>query len=138
MPSRPQPRFPEPHTEPFWAAAKEGRLTYQQCTDCQTVVFTPRLVCTSCGSDHLTYHDSSGEGEIYTFTVVRQNRNPVFAEMGAYVLAWVDLDEGFRMLSNIVGAADPTREISVGQRVRVEFEPQESGDYPIPVFRPIA
>lgn len=137
MANRPQPRFPEPHTEPFWDAAQEGRLTYQTCDDCNEVVFTPRLLCTNCGASSLTRRDSKGEGAIYTFTVVRQNRNPAFAEMGAYVLAWVDLDEGFRMLSNIVGVPNPTTDIEIGQRVSVEFEAQESGSYPIPVFRPI-
>ena len=137
MANRPQPPTPEPHTEPFWSAVQEGRLTYQTCDDCNDVVFTPRLLCTSCGSSSLTRRDSKGEGQIYTFTVVRQNRNPAFAEMGAYVLAWVDLDEGFRMLSNIVGVPDPTADLEIGQRVSVEFEQQESGPYPIPVFRPI-
>ncbi|MFQ5382255.1 MAG: Zn-ribbon domain-containing OB-fold protein, partial [Dehalococcoidia bacterium] len=55
----------------------------------------------------------------------------------AYAVAYVDLDEGFRMLTNIVGVEDPTTEVKIGQRVRVEFEQQDEGDYPIPVFRPI-
>ena len=137
MPSRPQPRFPEPNTESYWQAVKDGRLTYQTCNDCNAVVFTPRVMCTSCGSANLAQKDSKGEGEIYTYSVVRQNRNPAFSSLGAYVLAWIDLDEGFRMLSNVVGVDDPTKDVKVGQRVKVEFESQDSGDYPIPVFRPI-
>ena len=137
MPSRPQPRFPEPNTESYWQAVKDGRLTYQTCNDCNGVVFTPRVMCTHCGSASLTQKDSKGEGEIYTYSVVRQNRNPAFSALGAYVLAWIDLDEGFRMLSNVVGVDDPTTGVKVGQRVKVEFEPQDSGDYPIPVFRPV-
>jgi len=137
MPSRPQPRFPEPNTESYWQAVKDGRLTYQTCNECNQVVFTPRVMCTHCGSSNLTQKDSKGEGEIYTYSVVRQNRNPAFSALGAYVLAWIDLDEGFRMLSNVVGVDDPTTGVKVGQRVKVEFEPQDSGDYPIPVFRPI-
>ncbi len=69
--------------------------------------------------------------------MVRQNRNPAFADLGAYAVAYVDLDEGFRMLTNVVGVDDPTADVRIGQRVRVEFEPQESGEYPIPVFHPI-
>ena len=137
MPSRPQPRFPEPNTQTFWENAKAGRLSYQQCKDCNEVVFTPRILCTSCGSANLDWKDSKGEGQVYTFSVVRQNRNPAFSSLGAYVLAWIDLDEGFRMLSNVVGVEDPTKDLEVGQRVKVEFEPQDSGEYPIPVFRPI-
>ena len=137
MPSRPQPRFPEPNTQTYWDNVKENKLTYQQCTECNEVVFTPRLQCTKCGSPKLELKASKGEGEIYTFSVVRQNRNPAFSALGAYVLAWIDLDEGFRMLSNVVGAADPTTDVACGQRVKVEFEAQDSGDIPIPVFRQI-
>ena len=57
--------------------------------------------------------------------------------LGAYAVAYVDLDEGFRMLTNVVGVADPTKDIKIGQRVKVQFEKQDSGDYPIPVFTPI-
>ena len=137
MPNRPQPRFPEPISEPFWEAAKRGELAYQRCDSCEEVVFYPRPHCPRCGSLELSWHTSGGEGTVYTFSVVRQNRNPAFVDLGAYALAYVDLDEGFRMLTNVVGVDDPTADVRIGQRVRVEFEPQESGEYPIPVFRPI-
>ncbi len=137
MPSRPQPRFPEPNTETYWENVKNGKLTYQQCRTCNEVVFTPRLRCTNCGSPELEVKESAGAGEVYTFSVVRQNRNPAFADLGAYVLAWIDLDEGFRMLSNVVGVENPSDGVQVGQRVQVEFEEQDSGDFPIPVFRPV-
>ncbi len=137
MPSRPQPIFPEADTQPYWDAVKDGQLTYQVCNACDSVVFTPRSHCTECGAEDLDRRVSAGEGTIYTYSVVRQNRVPAFAELGAYALAYVDLDEGFRMLTNIVGVADPTKDVAIGQRVRVEFEAQDTGDYPIPVFRPV-
>jgi uncharacterized protein len=136
MPNRPQPIFPEANTQAYWEAAKRGELTYQTCRACSGVVFTPRTHCTACGSEDLDTRVSSGLGTIYTYSVVRQNRVPAFAELGAYAVAYVDLDEGFRMLTNIVGVGDPTKEIKVGQRVKVEFEAQDSGEYPVPVFRP--
>lgn len=136
MPSRPQPRFPEPNTQHFWEGVKDGKLLYQTCNECSGVVFTPRVHCTHCGSLNLSWNESKGEGTLYTFSIVRQNRNPAFAPLGAYILAYVDLDEGFRMLTNVVGYDNPT-DAQVGQRVRVEFEPQDSGEYPIPVFRPV-
>ena len=52
-------------------------------------------------------------------------------------MAYIDLDEGFRMMSSVIGVDDPTTDIHIGQRVKVEFEDQEEGDYPIPVFRPL-
>ena len=62
---------------------------------------------------------STGLGTVYTYSVVRQNRNPAFADLGAYVVAYVDLDEGFRMLTNVVGVANPLTDVTCGMRVRV-------------------
>ena len=137
MPNRPQPRFPEPHSQPFWEGAKQHELRYQTCDACEELVFYPRLHCTRCGSERLSWQVSRGQGTVYTYSVVRQNRIPGFAELGAYVVAYVDLDEGFRMLTNVVGVSDPTRDVRIGQRVQVEFETQDEGEYPIPVFRPV-
>lgn len=137
MAKRPQPRFPEPHTEPFWEGAKQGELRYQRCAACDDVVFYPRQHCPVCGGDDLEWLVSKGEGTVYTFSVVRQNRMPGFIDLGAYSVAYVDLDEGFRMMSGVVGVENPTTDIAIGQRVRVEFEEQEEGEYPIPLFRPI-
>ena len=137
MPTRPQPRFPEPNTEPFWEGAKAHELRYPVCQSCDEVVFTPRRHCPSCGSRELEWKVSRGEGTVYTYSVIRKNRMPGFADLGAYSVAYIDLDEGFRMLSGIVGVDDPNRDIHIGQRVRVEFEDQDEGEYPIPLFRPI-
>ena len=137
MSKRPMPQFFEPDTQAFWDATKDEKLIYQQCSDCNEVVFTPRAHCTACGSANLAQKESKGEGTVYTYSVVRQNRNPAFADLGAYALAYIDLDEGFRMLSNVVGVANPLEDISIGQRVKVTFEKQDEGDYPIPLFEPI-
>ena len=137
MPDRPQPKFPELITQAFWDAAKEGKLTYQSCDDCDAIVFTPRLHCTACGSAALSVQESKGEGTVYTYSVVRQNRMPAFAELGAYSVAFIDLDEGFRMMSTVTGVEDPVNEIKIGMRVKVEFEQQDEGEYPIPVFKPV-
>ncbi len=136
MPDRPMPVFPELDTQAYWDATKERKLIYQRCDACNNVVFTPRRHCTACGSADLTTLESAGDGAVYTYSVVRQNRQPAFAEMGAYSVAYIDLDEGFRMLSTVVGVDDPTKEISVGMRVRVDFEAQDSSEYLVPVFRP--
>lgn len=136
MAGRPLPRFPEPDTQPFWEATKEHRLTYQKCDDCGTVVFYPRRHCTACGSNNLTWNDSRGEGTVYSFSVVRQNRHPSFKDLGAYAVAYVDLDEGFRILSNVVGVANPVTDVKIGQRVKVQWEDQESGQVSLPLFTP--
>ncbi|HZU78181.1 MAG TPA: Zn-ribbon domain-containing OB-fold protein [Dehalococcoidia bacterium] len=136
MPNRPLPRFPEPDTQPFWEATKEKRLTYQTCDECGNVIFFPRRHCPKCGSNKSTWHDSKGMGTVYTFSVVRQNRMPAFKDLGAYAVAYIDLDEGFRMTSNVVGVADPTKDVKIGQRVKVEWLDQEGTDIKLPVFAP--
>lgn len=129
---RPQPRFPEPDTEPFWDATKNHELTYQVCDEGH-VVFYPRAHCPGCGSRSLEWKASKGEGEIYSFSVVRLNRHPAFAPLVPYAVAYVDLDEGFRILTNVVNA--DLESLKVGQRVKVDWEDQESG-ISLPLFTP--
>ena len=136
MPTRPQPLFPEPNSQGFWDGAKAHELRYQTCDACDAIVFYPRTHCPKCLADDLTWRVSSGEGTVYTFSVIRQNRVPAFIEMGAYPVAYIDLDEGFRMMSTVI-VDNPLTDIHIGQRVRVQFETQDEGDYPIPVFVPV-
>ncbi len=135
--NRPLPKFPEPDTQPFWDATKSHELRYQVCNDCKKVVFYPRRHCTHCLSLNLSWKVSKGEGVIYTYSVVRQNRHPAFADLGAYAIGFIDLDEGFRMMSNIVGVADPTKDIKIGQRVKVEWQDQGDSGISLPMFRPV-
>jgi len=133
---RPQPRFPEPDTQPFWEATKRHELTYQTCDTCHAVVFYSRRHCTSCGSSALTRRSSQGQGSVYTYSVIMQSRHPAFAELGAYAVAYVDLDEGFRIMTNIVGVNDPTQDIRCGMRVKLRWEDQGEGDLSLPMFEP--
>ncbi|MBI3325219.1 MAG: OB-fold domain-containing protein [Nitrospinae bacterium] len=138
MPARrPQPRFPEPDTQPFWEASKRHELTYQTCNTCHGVIFYPRRHCTACGASETTWHISKGQGTVYTFSVIMQSRNPAFAELGAYAVGYVDLDEGFRMMTNIVGVQDPIKDIHCGMRVQVRWQDQGAGDISLPMFEPI-
>jgi uncharacterized OB-fold protein len=133
---RPQPRFPEPDTQPFWEATKRHELTYQTCDRCQSVVFYPRQHCPTCGASALTRRVSQGLGTVYTFTVIMQSRHPAFAELGPYAVAYVDLDEGFRMMTNIVGVTDPIKDIRCGMRVKLCWHDQGEGDIALPMFEP--
>jgi uncharacterized protein len=131
QPERPLPIFPEPDTEPFWAATAGHRLTYQVCLACGQVVFHPRRHCTCCTSGDLEWRDSAGAGTVYTFTVIRQNGHPFFRARIPYLVGLIDLDEGFRMLAEIAAGPDAVR---VDQRVTVTWE--DHGDLSIPVFEP--
>jgi len=129
---RPMPRLPEPDSEPFWRATKEHELKYQQCNDCNTVVFYPRQHCTNCGSADLTWKTSAGRGKVYTFSVIRQNRSSFFRDLVPYVLAYVDLDEGFRVMTNIVDI-EPEK-VRCDMPVRVKWEDYE--EVALPLFAP--
>ena len=133
---RPQPRFPEPDTQPFWDATKRRELTYQTCNRCNAVIFYPRRHCPVCGGRDTTWRVSKGEGTVYTFSVIMQSRHPAFADLGAYAVAYVDLDEGFRMMSNIVGVADPVQDVKCDMRVRLRWQEQGEDAVALPMFEP--
>ena len=130
-PRRPLPTLLEPDTQPFWEATKNHELRYQVCDDCNKIVFYPRRHCPHCMGLNLSWKTSQGEGSVYTYTVIRQIGHPAFRERAPYIIAWIDLDEGFRMLSTIVGD-----EITIGQRVRVTWDDQEN-DISLPLFAPV-
>ena len=132
--SRPAPSLDDPDSAPFWRATKEHVLRYQRCDDCGTIVFFPRRHCTGCLGSALSWHTAAGEGQIYSFSVVRLSRHPFFRTQVPYAVALVDLDEGFRMLSNILASGDPGAVLTIGQRVLVEWE--DHGELSFPVFRP--
>ncbi|MGE0625883.1 MAG: Zn-ribbon domain-containing OB-fold protein [Pseudomonadales bacterium] len=132
-PRRPLPHLDEPDTGEFWRKTKDRVLGYQHCDDCGTIVFYPRRHCTGCLGSNLTWQASAGEGTIYTFSVVRQSYHPFFRSLVPYAVAWIDLDEGPRILSNITGVDDPGA-LEVGQRVSVSWE--EHDELCIPLFRP--
>ena len=129
--TRPLPRLDEPDTAPFWEAACEGRLVYPVCRGCGAIVFYPRRHCTACTSLDLEWRESAGRGTVYTFTVVRQHGHEYFRSRVPYVVAFIDLDDGFRMLAEVVGVEPEA--VEVGQRVRLEWEEHEQAR--VPLFR---
>ena len=135
-PLRPQPRFPENDSQAFWDATKRNELTYQTCNKCDEVIFYPRRHCTGCGSDDTKSSVSQGLGSVYTFSVIMQSRHPAFKDLGAYAVGYVDLDEGFRIMTNIVGIQDPTQDIQCGMRVKVRWDDQGDGEVSLPLFEP--
>lgn len=107
-------------SRPFWEACREGRLMLQHCQDCGNWVFYPRALCTGCFSERLEWEQASGEGVIHTFTVCHRPAGAAFKGETPYVVALIDLKEGPRMMSNIVGT--PHDAVRIGQSVRVTFE----------------
>jgi uncharacterized OB-fold protein len=130
-PERPLPALDEPDTAPFWIATRSRKLTYQVCAECCAVVFYPRAHCTRCLSGSLEWRESAGLGTVYTFTVIRQHGHPYFRSRLPYLVGWIDLAEGFRMLAEIAAAPG---EVAIGQQVLLDWEDHD--EVSIPVFRP--
>lgn len=131
-PERPLPSLDEQDTAPFWIATRSHKLTYQVCLDCGIVVFYPRAHCTGCLSLSLEWRESAGLGTVYTFTVIRQHGHPYFRSRLPYLVGWIDLAEGFRMMAEIVASPG---EVLVGQQVQLDWE--DHAQLSIPVFRPL-
>lgn len=116
---------PEPtitdETRPFWAAAAEGRLVIPRCRGCSGAIWYPRPFCPDCHGDDLEWVETSGAGAVYSFTVTRRGHadNPAYQDAPPYVLAYVELDEGPRILTNVVGSEPGT--VRCGSRVNAVF-----------------
>lgn len=117
---------PNPETEPFWAAAREGRLLLKRCTKCKELHYYPRTICPFCFSDETDWVEASGSGTIYTYSVMRRVPSP-------YAIAYVALDEGVTLMSNIVD--HDLDDLRIGQRVKLVFKESASGQ-PIAMFSP--
>ena len=115
-----------PETKPFWDAAADGRLVIKQCTACGQSHHYPRTICPFCGSDATEWRPASGRGKVYTYSVMRRVSEP-------YVIAYVTLEEGPTMMTNIVDC--DLDSVRIGQAVRVVFKPSEGGP-PVPMFAP--
>lgn len=123
-----------PWAKPFWDAAKEEKLTYQKCKDCGKNIFYPRIACPECFSDNLEWTEASGKGTVYSYTVVENNAPSAFINDMPYVVAIIKLEEGTRMLSNVVGC-DPY-EVTCDMPVKVVFE-KLNDDFKLPKFTPV-
>jgi uncharacterized OB-fold protein len=128
---KPLPR-PDEESRWFWEACRRHELVAQKCRACATLRYYPRALCPQCLSSDADYVRLSGRGRVHTFTVTHQNQAPGFREELPYVMAYVELDEGPRLLTNVVGC--PPEEIRIGISVVVEFE-DATEDIGLPKFR---
>jgi uncharacterized OB-fold protein len=113
-------------TQHFWDATAQGKLLIKKCTACGEPHFYPRGHCPFCFSDKTEWVEASGNGTIYTYSVMRRAPIP-------YAIAYVTLAEGPTMMTNIVDC--DLDSIKIGQAVRLVFKPSEGGA-PVPMFTP--
>ncbi|MFN8024952.1 MAG: OB-fold domain-containing protein [Acidimicrobiia bacterium] len=124
-PSLPKPRpQPTPLTQPFWDGLREEKVRLQRCGACDTWVYYPRARCPRCLSGDLTWHEVSGNGHLFSFTVTHQPTTFQFADEMPQVIAIVELDEGVKLTTTLVGrVADESGELHAPLRVGAKVVP---------------
>jgi uncharacterized protein len=132
--SKPAP-VPDEGSAPFFDGARAGRLMLQHCGACGDWSWPVRERCPHCFAARLEWRQASGRGSLYTYTIMHQVMNPGFASAVPYNVAQVDLAEGVRVTSNIVGIDNDA--LRIGMPLQVVFE-QVGEDVHIPKFRPAA
>jgi uncharacterized OB-fold protein len=120
---------------PFFAAAREGRLVVQRCRGCGERRFPPREICSHCLSRDAEWVAASGRGKILSFNVMHQVYHPGFAAEVPYAVVLVALDDGARLLSNLVDC--PIERVAIGLPVEVVFE-RLTDEVVLPKFRPVS
>jgi len=129
LPALPRRKVFEPQSStlsgPFWEATRERRLVLPWCTACERAIWFPREVCPHCRGTSFDWRPASGTGEVHAVSVHHQPGLGRDAADGAYAVALVQLPEGVRMMSNIVGCA--LEDITVGMAVRVTWQPLSDG-----------
>jgi hypothetical protein len=130
--SRPLPR-PTPETQHFWDGTRAGELRLQRCADCEHTYFPPRPFCPKCSSRSVRIFKASGRGRLLSYVI---NQRPHPAWDGPYSIAIVELDEGPRMMSNIVGCPQTPEALVLDMPLVVTFE-QLSEEIALPLFKPV-
>ncbi len=111
-------------TRPFWDATATGHLILPRCAECAATIWYPKGFCPHCASFSIEWVQASGHGMIYSFSITRKGAG-VWAEHSPYVVAYVELEEGPRVLTNIVGCS--VDDVRIGMEVSVVFDPTPEG-----------
>ena len=119
----PQPLI-DSDSQMYWEGLAQGELRIQRCDTCSRHVFYPRAICPHCFWDQLSWITATGKGTIYSYTVVHQAYGP-YADEVPFVIAIVELEEGVRMMTRIVGA--PREQVTIGAPVHVTFVTPSEG-----------
>lgn len=133
MTAKPRPDLSDATTAPYWEATARHELVLPRCESCGMMFFPPREFCPGCWSRELSWQPTGGGGSVWTFTEVHVAfYDDTWADDVPYVVAVVELDEGPRLLANLV---DPDMDsLSIGDRVEATFEDRPDG-VTLPIFR---
>ena len=134
MAGKPIP-VPDEISARFFDGARDGRLMLQHCTGCDGWSFPVRERCPHCFAGRLQWRTASGRGTLYTFAIMHQVMNPGFTGSVPYNVCQIDLHEGVRMISNVVGVANNA--LQIGMKLEAFFDDIGEG-IRVPKFRPAA
>lgn len=132
---RPLPTPMTPEAKPYWDGLKEEKLMLPKCDDCGKAFFYPRIACPHCHSRNVGWTQASGKGKLYSFEIAYRSLNPAFKIEPPYVLAMIELEEGPRMMSNLINIEATPEALKIDMPVEVVFEKQND-DVTIPLFQP--
>ena len=124
---------PTPETEHFWEGTRAGELRLQRCDECEQVYFPPRPFCRDCGSRSVTVFLASGKGTLYSYVI---NHRPAPGFDGPYAIAVVELEEGPRMMTNIVDSPQTPEALILDMPLEVVFTEMDD-TISLPHFRPL-
>lgn len=125
---------PTPETQHYWDGAKAGELRLQRCKDCSKTYFPPRPFCPECASRSVEVFTASGKGKLYSY-IINHRPAPGFEDDGPYAIAVVELDEGPRLMSNIVECDQTPEALQLDMALEVTFE-KVNDDITLPQFKP--
>ena len=132
---RPLPQPITPETKPFWDGLREQKLMLPKCNDCARVFFYPRIVCPHCQSRNVGWIQGSGRGKLHSFEIAYQTISRAFKVKPPYVLAMIELEEGPRMLSNLIDIEPDPRKIRCDMPVEIVYQ-KLTDEVTLPLFRP--
>jgi hypothetical protein len=129
-----RPFLEELEAKPFWASLREHKLTAQRCKACgKFFTFPPQQSCPHCLSSDYEWIALSGSGKVYSFVTYHRAWHPAYQDKTPYNVSLIDLDEGPRLLSNVVGCNHD--EVKIGMPVEIVYDDRE--EYTLPQFRPL-
>ena len=134
-PDRPVPQPITPESKPYWDGLKEGKLMLPRCGACKQAFFYPRVVCPKCHSRDISWVQATGRGTLHAFGIGHQSFNKAFKMPPPYVLAMVQLDEGPKMMTNLVNVVADPAVITCDMPVQVVFH-KVTDDVTVPLFEP--
>lgn len=132
-PRKPLP-VPTPETAPFWQGLTRNELRIQRCKDCGKAYFYPRPFCPVCFSENVEWFTASGRAKLHTYEIVHR-APPAFRDMAPYVIAVVELDEGPRMMTNMVDVEPDPAKLPIDMPVEIVYD-RVSDEVTLPKFRP--